>query len=160
MDLGVQPGSPNGLATAEASAQTSAKSNVQATPPSNIDIDAAPVLVQQEHRAKNPIHPRYAITIVGCSNAVYQVIRKEDEDQYATLLTSGARQGDIFSRGFLRLKPYWTKSAQPFHWATGEDRKVYGGLCEPFVEGVYVRARLENEEDSDDEDDDGDSTAI
>ena len=91
---------------------------------------------------------------------MYQVIRKEDEDQYAALLTSGARKGDIFSRGFLRFKPYWTKSAQTFHWATGEDGRVEGGLCEPFVEGVYVGSRLENEEDSDGEDDDGDSTAI
>jgi hypothetical protein len=150
MDLGVQPGSPN----------EPTKSNVQATAPSNLDIDTAPVMAQQAHRAEKSIHPRYAITIVGCSNAVYQVIRKEDEDQYAALLTSGARQGDLFSRGFLRLKPYWTKSAQSFHWATGEDGKAEGGLCEPFVEGVYVGAQLGNEEDSDDEDDDVDSTAI
>jgi len=168
MDLGIQPGSPNGLATenepssthpAEASAEISAKSNIQATPPSNSDIDVAPTILQHMHRAKRPIHPRYAITIVGCSNAVYQVIRKEDEDQYAALLTSGAQQGDIFSRGFLRLKPYWTMSAQSFHWATGGDGKAEGGLYEPFVEGVYVGARSGNEEDSDDEDDDVDSTA-
>ena len=31
------------------------------------------------------------------------------------------RQGDIFARGALLLKPYWTKSAQSFHWATNED---------------------------------------
>ena len=43
--------------------------------------------------------------------------------------------------------------------STGRQVKM-GGLCEPFVEGVYVGARLGNEEDSDDEDDDGDSTAI
>ena len=42
MDLGIQSGSPNGLGTAEASAQISAKSNVQATPSPNLDIDAAP----------------------------------------------------------------------------------------------------------------------
>ena len=69
-------------------------------------------------------------------------------------------RGTSFPGVFLRLKPYRTKSAQSFHWATGEDRKVDGGLCEPFVEGVYVGDRLGNEEDSDDEDDDGDSTAI
>jgi hypothetical protein len=165
MDLGVQPGSPKGLATeneanpphpAEATAQILAKSNTQATTPSKLDIDSAPVMVQQAHQVKRTTHPRYAITIVGCSNAVYDVIEEIHKDQYAALLASGdvldanPRQGDIFARGVLQLKPYWTMRAQSFHWATGEDKKAEEGLCEPFTEGVYItRARSEYEKDSD-----------
>ena len=96
MDLAVQPESSNGSATAnepsppfplEVSAQILAKSNSQASTPSN--LDAAPVMVQQAHRAKKRNYPRYAITIAGCSNAVYDVIEEGYKDQYAALLPFG-----------------------------------------------------------------------
>ena len=170
MDLGVQPGSPNGLPTnneptenepstpiPEASARIPPKSNAQPTTPSHLDIYAAPVGVQQsgqDKKADKSTHPRYVITIVGFSNAVFQVIGKEDQDKYAALITSSdiidqhPRQGDTFVRAILRLKPYWTKSAQSFHWAmTDEDKKAGGGARESFVEGVYIGSRPGYEND-------------
>ena len=75
-DLGVQPGGPNRSATEnepsvlhlEASAQIPVKSNAQATTAFNLNIDA--VRACRAKKTDKSTHPRYAITIVVCSNAV------------------------------------------------------------------------------------------
>jgi len=157
MHLGVQPGSPNGSATKKkqspphpsqaSTSLTPQNSSARAEPehptPSKLSIDPAPAKVQPTRQAKKSTkspHPRYALTIVGCSSTVYDVIGTNDKDKYAALLTSRdvlehPRQGDIFVKAVLRLKPYWTKLAQSFHWATDEDDKeVEAGLRELFAE--------------------------
>ena len=159
MHLGIQPGSMNGLATENKVSENEATGNDPA--------EASPWISPQSSSTTTPsdlnietdkiTHPRYAITIVGCSNAVYNVIEKDDEDKYATLITSRdivdehPRQGDSFIGGVLRLKPYWTMQAQSFHWATSDgDKKTEGGPRQEFVEGVYIGNRLPGyEQDSD-----------
>lgn len=69
------------------------------------------------------------------------------------ILDEHPRRGDVFANGVLRLKPYWTKHAQSFHWATDEDdEEVEAGPRELFVEGLYIGTEGD-EEDSDGEDD-------
>ena len=104
---------------------TRPKSNAQAEPeqptPSKISVDPSPKKVQPTRKAKKTkksTHPRYAITIVGCSNIMYDVIELNEKDKYAALLTSRdicdehLREGDVFGKSVLRLKAYWTKDAQ------------------------------------------------
>jgi len=141
MHLGIQPGSLNGSATEnkvsedEATAWIPPRSSSTTPSDQNLEVDKS-------------THPRYAITIVGCSNAVYNVIEKDDEHKYATLITSRdivdehPRQGNSFIRGVLRLKPYWTKKDQSFHWATSDGDKTREGPCQKFVAGVYAATPL------------------
>ena len=149
MHLGIQPGSMNGLATENKVSENEATGNdpeASAWIPPQSSSTTTPSYLNIE--TDKSAHPRYAITIVGCSNAVYNVIEKEDEDKFATLITSRdivdehPRQGDSFIRGVLRLKPYWTMQAQSFHWATSDGDKTGGGPRQKFVEGVYVATPL------------------
>jgi len=88
---------------------------------------------------------------------VYDVIGPNDKDKYVALLTSRDvlnEHPDIFIRGVLRLKPFRTGLAQPFHWVADEDDEGVGaGPRGSFVEGVYTGTGPEGEQDSDDEDD-------
>ena len=136
MHLGIQPGSPD------------------------VIIASAPVRQQPVRRVKKTdknIHPRYAINITGCENAVYDVIKKEDDHKYAALLTSRdvlgehPRQGDNFIRAVLRLKPYWTELARSFHWATtdeDEHEHEHEHEREPFVVGLSIDPPLKPLEDT------------
>ena len=150
MHLGVQPGSLNGSATGNKVSENEATENNLAEASAWIAPQSSSTTTPSDlnDESNKTTYPRYAITIIGCSNAVYNVIQEKDEDKFATLITSKdvvdehPRQGDSFIRSVLRFKPYWTKQAQSFHWVTSDGDKTGGGPRQQFVEGVYAAPPL------------------
>jgi hypothetical protein len=70
-------------------------------------------------------HPRYAITITGCSSSVYKVIGSNQTDKYAMLLASRSlfeehpQQQKIALGMVHQTKPVWSYGSQ-FQWSTEE----------------------------------------
>ncbi|RDB20920.1 hypothetical protein Hypma_012066 [Hypsizygus marmoreus] len=101
-----------------------------------------PVQVKETTPKNN--HPRYAISIVGCSSSVYKVIGS-DGDIYTRLLSvkdvveEHPRRSQKFLDAVLRMKPYWTDGS--FHWVEkiGPIRS-YDIDNEGRGEGVYASA--------------------
>lgn len=73
-------------------------------------------------RLKKGVHPRYAITITGCSNEVYGVIGSGTEASFAQmlcmydLLDEHPRRDKKYQDAVLRMKPFWIYDPNSLHW--------------------------------------------
>ncbi|KAG6807430.1 hypothetical protein H0H92_009387, partial [Tricholoma furcatifolium] len=81
--------------------------------------------------AKRHIHPRYEITIRGCSSVVYNVIAPANKASYDKLLGhkpilgEHPRTGHAFQEAILRMKPYWVSSSS-YDWAEMKGKNRVG----------------------------------
>ena len=68
------------------------------------------------------VHPRYNITVYGCSSSVYRVISQGENNMYSTLLATRnhlhehPRQDESSLEGLKRIKARWMQSEECFDW--------------------------------------------
>lgn len=126
---------------------------VQPTPPSNkamvprkVPVSPSRVSVGESTRtsprfADRAVHPRYAISILGCSHTVYGVIGVDERDDFAALLASRSllaehpRQDPISLEAVRGLKPFW--SEESYGWAEHPEWKAKPRVSKS--EGVLTR---------------------
>lgn len=166
MDLGVQPTPPP---VPKPKAKSESKAAQAATPP----FTPAKLVTPQKvnvHEAGKPRaprgakpppnhHPRYFISVTGCSSGVYNVITPEEENIYAQLLTSRSlinehpRQEKMFREAVQQLKPTWEYGSS-YDWVSYADDAPPNQawvLPDDSQEGVVVEELSDEEDDSGDE---------
>ncbi|RDB30775.1 hypothetical protein Hypma_005735 [Hypsizygus marmoreus] len=131
--------------------KTKAQDRIPLLTPSKVVAKPGPTKKQPTRNSKASTiikHPRYAISIVGCSNTVYNVVRPQDRPSYQSLLAMNGileehpRKDKSHWNAVLRMKPYWIKSAHSFHWARTTEQQLEQANDEA----------MDEEDDSDDED--------
>jgi hypothetical protein len=166
MDLGVQPTPPP---VPKPKAKSESKAAQAATPP----FTPAKLVTPQKvnvHEAGKPRaprgakpppnhHPRYFISVTGCSSGVYNVITPQEENIYAQLLTSRSlinehpRQEKMFREAVQQLKPTWEYGSS-YDWVSYADDAPPNQawvLPDDSQEGVVVEELSDEEDDSGDE---------
>ncbi|RDB30774.1 hypothetical protein Hypma_005734 [Hypsizygus marmoreus] len=118
----------------------------------------------ETHTSCEDSHPCYAISIVGCSPAVYSVIKNQAEHDVYTRLVSSRdvldehpRVDEEHRKAVMHMKPSWSMTDGSFDWAIRDaSHKSEPGnapLQDPpsTVEGVYIQEYVppvDSEEDS------------
>ncbi|THG99572.1 hypothetical protein EW145_g7240 [Phellinidium pouzarii] len=134
MELGVQ------FRTAKPSKYTAGHAPDVNRSPSKVMVSKASDRFS-ERLASSKKHPRYAITVRGCSPSVYAVV--DNKDVFATLLASRhileehPRQNAEALSAVRRLKPFWTCGPECFDW-TGTTKLSVEQIPDVLAEGVYT----------------------
>ena len=102
--------------------KTGGKERSQGKPPP-VQTEPGPTRGQpQRGKTNKEVHPRYAITITGCSNEVYGVIGSGTEASFAQmlsmydLLNEHPRPDKKYQDAVLRMKPFWMYDPNSLHW--------------------------------------------
>ncbi|THH06984.1 hypothetical protein EW145_g3699 [Phellinidium pouzarii] len=134
MELGVQ------FRTAKPSKYTAGHAPDVNRSPSKVMVSKASDRFS-ERLVSSKKHPRYAITVRGCSPSVYAVV--DNKDVFATLLASRhileehPRQNAEALSAVRRLKPFWTCGPECFDW-TGTTKLSVEQIPDVPAEGVYT----------------------
>ncbi|KAB5587758.1 hypothetical protein CTheo_8800 [Ceratobasidium theobromae] len=74
-------------------------------------------VMRKSPRTAQSQHPQYLFTVFSCSHDAFpNIISKHEESKYDVILASGTllnehtRQGDIFLKALIDLKPFWIKN--------------------------------------------------
>lgn len=165
MDLGAQPTPPP---VPKPKAKPESTGAQAATPP----ITPAKLVTAQKvnvHEAGKPgaprgakplpsRHPRYFISVTGCSSGVYNVITPPEKNIYAQLLTSRSlinehpRQEKMYREAVQQLKPTWEYGSS-YDWVSYADAPPNQAwvLPDDHQEGVVVGKLSDEQDDSGDE---------
>ena len=90
--------------------------------PSHVHSHARPERRSPRKHDPPTVHPRYNITVYGCSSSVYRVISQEENNMYSTLLATRnhlhehPRQDEASLEGLKRIKARWIQSEECFDW--------------------------------------------
>lgn len=103
------------------------------------------------HHHPRPDHPRYSIKAYGCSPTVYRGILEEQRASFALLLRSRdflgehARGDDASIAALRKMKPFWSRGANCYHWIDCPELSGVQVQSEA-QEGVFL-SDVEDEED-------------
>ncbi|KAG9089296.1 hypothetical protein FS749_001444 [Ceratobasidium sp. UAMH 11750] len=125
LNLGVQVTEPD-TAKPEASKPAAAKScsnnpraadSQAARNKTNSPLTISPAAKRRSNRKSKLVHPRYSISISGCSHTTFPSLVSASQDhRYASLLSPGdfaaehARKDQVFKEAIVRMKPVWKKA--------------------------------------------------
>ncbi|KAG8708105.1 hypothetical protein FRC08_000107 [Ceratobasidium sp. 394] len=125
LNLGVQVTEPD---TAKPETVKLAAANSRSNNPYTADSQAvrnktnfpstiSPAAKRRSNRKSKLVHPRYSISISGCSHKTFPSLVSASEDhQYASLLTPGdfaaehVRKDQVFKEAIVGMKPVWKKA--------------------------------------------------
>jgi hypothetical protein len=130
-ELGVQP-SPSGLSYTPAEVRKTfneqkGKSKEAVFPAAGTSTKPAScskIVIPDppEKKFHPPSHPRYNVSVYGCSSDVYKVISQSEDERYTLLIQARdflgehPRQDPNSLARVRKLKPFWSTGVDCFHW--------------------------------------------